>query len=45
MVVPNGPYFLSTDTDPDAPEHPVGAHGFDATRMPEMKALFVADWT
>ena len=25
------------------PEHPpVGAHGFDATRMPEMKALFVA---
>ncbi len=42
VVVPNGPYFLSTDTDPDAPEHPVGMHGFDATRMPEMKALFVA---
>jgi alkaline phosphatase D len=42
VVVPNGPYFLSTDADPDAPEHPVGAHGFDVTRMPEMKALFVA---
>ena len=42
VVVPNGPYFLSTDTDTDAPEHPVGAHGFDATHMPEMKALFVA---
>lgn len=42
VVVPNGPYFLTADADPDAPEHPVGAHGFDATRMPEMKALFVA---
>jgi predicted AlkP superfamily pyrophosphatase or phosphodiesterase len=42
VVVPNGPYFLNADADPDAPEHPVGAHGFDATRMPEMKALFVA---
>ncbi len=42
VIVPNGPYFLTADADPDAPEHPVGAHGFDATRMPEMKALFVA---
>ena len=42
VVVPSGPYSLSTDTDPDAPEHPAGAHGFDVTRMPEMKALFVA---
>jgi predicted AlkP superfamily pyrophosphatase or phosphodiesterase len=42
VVVPNGPYFLTADSDPDEPEHPVGAHGFDATRMPEMKALFVA---
>ncbi len=42
VLVPNGPYFLSTDTDPDNPEHPIGAHGFEATRMPEMKALFVA---
>lgn len=42
VVVPNGPYFLTAGSDPDAPEHPVGAHGFDATRMPEMKALFVA---
>jgi predicted AlkP superfamily pyrophosphatase or phosphodiesterase len=42
VVVPNGPYLITADADPGAPEHPVGAHGFDATRMPEMKALFVA---
>ena len=41
VIVPNGPYFLTADADPDAPEHPVGAHGFDATRMPEMKALLL----
>jgi len=42
VIVPNGPYFITADTEPDGPEHPAGAHGFDATRMPEMKALFVA---
>jgi predicted AlkP superfamily pyrophosphatase or phosphodiesterase len=43
VVVPNGPYFITADTDPNGQEHPpLGAHGYDATRMPEMKALFVA---
>ena len=43
MIVPNGPYFISAVVDPNGSEHPpVGAHGYDVTRMPEMKALFVA---
>ena len=43
VVVPNGPYFITASADPDGAEHPpVGAHGYDATRMPEMKAFFVA---
>lgn len=43
VVVPTGPYFINAVTDLNRPEHPpVGAHGYDATRMPEMKALFVA---
>jgi len=43
VVVPNGPYFITADADPNVAEHPpVGAHGYDVTRMPEMKALFVA---
>jgi len=42
VIVPNGPYFITSGADSDAPEHPVGAHRYDATRMPEMKALLVA---
>jgi len=43
VVVPNGPYLISVAADLNAPEHPpVGMHGYDTTRMPEMKALFVA---
>ena len=38
-----GPYFITASAELNGPEHaPKGAHGFDATRMPEMKALFVA---
>jgi alkaline phosphatase D len=43
VVVPNGPYFITASADLNGAEHPpVGAHGYDATRMPEMKAFFVA---
>ncbi len=43
VVVPNGPYFITASADLNGREHPpVGAHGYDATRMPEMKAFFVA---
>jgi predicted AlkP superfamily pyrophosphatase or phosphodiesterase len=43
VVVPTGPYLISASADSHGPEHlPMGMHGYDATRMPEMKALFVA---
>jgi predicted AlkP superfamily pyrophosphatase or phosphodiesterase len=43
VVVPNGPYFINAAADLNGAEHPpVGAHGYDVTRMPEMKAIFVA---
>jgi predicted AlkP superfamily pyrophosphatase or phosphodiesterase len=43
VIVPNGPYFITAGEPSNLPERPpVGAHGYDATRMPEMKALFVA---
>jgi predicted AlkP superfamily pyrophosphatase or phosphodiesterase len=43
VVIPTGPYFISGATNLNAPDHPpVGAHGYDATRMPEMKAIFFA---
>jgi predicted AlkP superfamily pyrophosphatase or phosphodiesterase len=43
VVVPTGPYFITAAADPNGQEHPpIGAHGYDATTMPEMKALFVA---
>jgi predicted AlkP superfamily pyrophosphatase or phosphodiesterase len=43
VVVPTGPYFITATTDLTGSDHPPqGAHGYDATRMPEMKALFVA---
>jgi alkaline phosphatase D len=43
VVVPTGPYLITADVDAHNAEHlPVGMHGYDATRMSEMKALFVA---
>jgi len=43
VIVPIGPNFLIATTDVGGAEHaPVGAHGYDATRMPEMKAIFFA---
>jgi predicted AlkP superfamily pyrophosphatase or phosphodiesterase len=43
VVVPTGPYFINATADPRGDEHPpVGMHGYDATRMPEMKAIFFA---
>jgi len=43
VVVPTGPYFINATSDPRGAEHPpVGMHGYDATRMPEMKAIFFA---
>jgi predicted AlkP superfamily pyrophosphatase or phosphodiesterase len=41
VVVPNGPYAFKAHTNTDK-LHP-GEHGYDVTRMPEMKALFVAN--
>ena len=40
VIVPNGPYYITAGDGPA--RAPLGYHGFDATRMPEMKALFVA---
>lgn len=43
VIIPTGPYFISAVTDPLRPEHPpLGAHGYDPARMPEMKAIFFA---
>jgi predicted AlkP superfamily pyrophosphatase or phosphodiesterase len=43
VVVPTGPYFISEGGDSQATEHPpLGMHGYDATKMPEMKAIFFA---
>jgi alkaline phosphatase D len=43
VVIPTGPYFISATTDLSGPDRPpVGMHGYDATRMPEMKAIFFA---
>ena len=43
VIVPNGPYSITVAADLNGPERtPVGSHGFDVTRMPEMKAIFFA---
>src|SRR5580698_453208 len=45
VIVPTGPYLITAraDAHDQSEEHPpVGMHGYDATHMPEMKALFVA---
>ncbi|WP_353069687.1 ectonucleotide pyrophosphatase/phosphodiesterase [Tunturibacter empetritectus] len=41
VIVPNGPYVFRAHESSRKP--PAGDHGYDATRMPEMKALFVAN--
>jgi predicted AlkP superfamily pyrophosphatase or phosphodiesterase len=43
VIIPTGPYLINVSADLRAPEHPPqGAHGYDVTRMPEMKAVFLA---
>ncbi len=43
VIIPTGPYWISVATESNVPENlPKGAHGYDATRMPEMKAIFFA---
>jgi predicted AlkP superfamily pyrophosphatase or phosphodiesterase len=43
VVVPAGPYFIAVQRDAQKPEHPpVGMHGYDARKMPQMKAIFFA---
>jgi predicted AlkP superfamily pyrophosphatase or phosphodiesterase len=42
VIVPNGPYLISADNSRSGRTPPVGMHGYDPTRMPEMKALFLA---
>jgi predicted AlkP superfamily pyrophosphatase or phosphodiesterase len=43
VIVPTGPYFITATSDPNGSDHPpAGMHGYDATHMPEMKAIFVA---
>jgi alkaline phosphatase D len=43
VVVPTGPYLITAGVDTRSAEHlPMGMHGYDATHMSEMKALFVA---
>jgi len=45
VVVPNGPFALRAQASPSeasSTEKHRGAHGFDARRMPEMKAIFFA---
>ncbi len=43
VIVPTGAYFISAAADPQKPARPpVGAHGYDTARMPEMKAIFFA---
>jgi alkaline phosphatase D len=41
VIVPNGPYAIAAHQPKRKPS--VGEHGYDVTRMPEMKALFVAN--
>jgi len=43
VVVATGPYFITAVTDLENPDHPpLGHHGYDPARMPEMKAIFFA---
>lgn len=43
VVIPTGPYLINAIANLRALEHPpMGEHGYDATSMPEMKAIFFA---
>jgi predicted AlkP superfamily pyrophosphatase or phosphodiesterase len=43
IVIPTGPYWITATSDLGAAEYPPkGAHGYDATHVPEMKAIFFA---
>jgi len=43
VVIPTGPYFINAVANLGAAEHaPAGMHGYDATHMPEMRAIFFA---
>jgi alkaline phosphatase D len=42
VLVETGPYEIRVIADPARPKPSAGAHGFDPTIMPEMKATFVA---
>jgi alkaline phosphatase D len=45
VVIPTGPYYIDVGIDPRAAAAatpPVGAHGYDVSHMPEMKAIFYA---
>jgi predicted AlkP superfamily pyrophosphatase or phosphodiesterase len=41
VIVPNGPYVFRVHEGSRSP--PAGEHGYDVTRMPEMKAIFIAN--
>jgi predicted AlkP superfamily pyrophosphatase or phosphodiesterase len=41
VIVPNGAYLISADHSHSG-HPPIGMHGYDPSRVPEMKALFVA---
>ena len=43
VIVPNGPYAFRAHES--TRKLPAGDHGYDVTRMPEMKALFIANGT
>jgi len=40
VVIPNGPYIAHSHAT--SPREDLGDHGYDVTRMPEMKAFFLA---
>jgi predicted AlkP superfamily pyrophosphatase or phosphodiesterase len=43
VVIPTGPYFITATSEGGESEHsPLGMHGYDATKMREMKAIFFA---
>jgi len=43
VIIATGPYFISATTNLQGPERvPVGAHGYNPAKVPEMKAIFFA---
>jgi len=42
VLIPTGPYYLAVSRDPSRPGPPAGAHGYDPSRVSEMKAIFFA---